>query len=37
AGWIGSIINASIGGWTTVVSFPAIALALGFATVVGLF
>ena len=37
AGWIGSIITASIGGWTTVVSFPAIALALGFATVVGLF
>lgn len=37
AGWIGSIITASIGGWTTIVSFPAIALALGFATVVGLF
>lgn len=37
AGWIGSIITASIGGWTTVVSFSAIALALGFATVVGLF
>ncbi len=37
AGWIGSIITASIGGWTTVVSFPAIALALGFATIVGLF
>lgn len=37
AGWIGSIITASIGGWTTIVSFRAIALALGFATVVGLF
>jgi len=37
AGWIGSIITASIGGWTTAVSFSAIALALGFATVVGLF
>jgi putative ABC transport system permease protein len=36
-GWIGSIITASIGGLTTVVSFSAIALALGFATVVGLF
>jgi len=37
AGWIGSIITASIGGWTAAVSFSAIALALGFATVVGLF
>ncbi|MBA7484088.1 MAG: FtsX-like permease family protein [Firmicutes bacterium] len=36
-GWIGSTIIASIAGWTTIVSFPAIALALGFATVVGLF
>ncbi|MFQ5835012.1 MAG: ABC transporter permease [bacterium] len=36
-GWIGSTIVASIAGWTTIVSFPAIALALGFATVVGLF
>ncbi|TES86496.1 FtsX-like permease family protein [Candidatus Aerophobetes bacterium] len=37
AGWIGSTIIASIAGWATVVSFPAVALALGFATVVGLF
>jgi len=36
-GWIGSIIIASIAGWTAIVSFSAIALALGFATVVGLF
>ncbi|TET59358.1 FtsX-like permease family protein [Candidatus Aerophobetes bacterium] len=37
AGWIGSTIIASIAGWATVVSFPAVALALGFATIVGLF
>lgn len=36
-GWIGSKVIASIGGWTTMVSFPAMALALGFAMVVGLF
>jgi putative ABC transport system permease protein len=36
-GWIGSTIIASLAGWATVVSFPAVALALGFATVVGLF
>ena len=36
-GWIGSTIIASIAGWTAIVSFSAIALALGFATVVGLF
>ncbi len=37
AGWIGSTMIASLAGWATVVSFPAVALALGFATVVGLF
>ena len=37
AGWIGSTVIASLAGWATVVSFPAVALALGFATVVGLF
>jgi len=37
AGWIGSTIIASIAGWTAIVSFSAITLALGFATVVGLF
>jgi len=36
-GWIGSTIIASIAGWTAIVSFSAIALALGFAMVVGLF
>ncbi len=37
AGWIGSTIIASLAGWATVVSFPAVALALGFSTIVGLF
>ncbi len=36
-GWIGSTIIASIGGWSSMISFAAIALALGFATAVGLF
>ena len=36
-GWIGSTIVASIGGWTAMISFTAIALALGFASAVGLF
>jgi len=36
-GWIGSTIIASIAGWTAMISFSATALALGFATVVGLF
>ena len=36
-GWIGSTIVASIGGWTAMISPVAVALALGFATAVGLF
>ncbi len=36
-GWIGSTIIASIGGWSAIISPVAIALALGFATAVGLF